>query len=43
MHEAQVVPHVVVVPIYVPLPSFIYSGGKGSSRLQVRSSSRIAW
>jgi hypothetical protein len=28
VHEARVVPHVVVVPIYVPLPSFIYSMGQ---------------
>jgi hypothetical protein len=25
--EARVVPHIVVAPIYVPLPSFIYSRG----------------
>jgi hypothetical protein len=41
MYEARVVPHIVVVPIYVPLPSFIYFGGWGPSWLQGRSSGMI--
>jgi hypothetical protein len=30
VYEAIVIPHVMVVPIYIPLPLFIYSRGQGS-------------